>query len=170
MPLSPKMMKRVEFCARMGWEAAAPRKARQVVHQGQDHRSQRRGVDGNRRVTTCRATSDGLMDGLDTSPFARSHGNPDSSARQRSKTAPQQPRSRDLVSNHHLIPQRPLGPPQGAAGVPIPSRCPVTGPRHVTATDATTTGARGEARCAHPEAVAAAATKKRRPRRRQATR
>ena len=57
----------------------------------------------------------------------------------------------------------------GAAGVPIPVRCPVTGTRHCHRDGCRDYRSEGEGRCAHPEEIAGAA--KRRPgRRRQAKR
>ena len=44
----------------------------------------------------------------------------------------------------------------GAAGVPIPPRCPVTGARHCHRDGCRHYRGEGEGRCAHPEAIAAA--------------
>ena len=52
----------------------------------------------------------------------------------------------------------------GAAGVPIPRRCPVTGARQCHRDGCRHYRGEGEGRCAHPEAIAAAAKKRRRRR------
>ena len=52
----------------------------------------------------------------------------------------------------------------GAADVPIPRRCPVTGARQCHRDGCRHYCGEGEGRCAHPEAIAAAAKKRRRRR------